>query len=106
MRMLLRVSCDVVASNSAMKDGTLAKIVQDTIEKLKPEASYFLSMNGKRGCYIFFDMKDPSQIPDIAEPYFLNLGAEVEFIPVMNADELGKGLEIAAKHSLAKPSLN
>jgi hypothetical protein len=70
MRTLLKVSCDVVASNRAIKDGTLARIVQSTIEKLHPEASYFLSMDGKRGCFIVFDMKDPSEIPQIAEPFF------------------------------------
>jgi hypothetical protein len=40
-----------------------------------------------------FDLKDPSEIPAIAEPFFLNLNAKVEFSPVMNAEDLKKGLE-------------
>ena len=37
---------------------------------------------------IVFDMADSAQIPVIAEPLFMNLDAAVEFIPVMNADDL------------------
>ncbi len=43
-----------------------------------------------------FDMADPSQIPQIAEPLFLNVDAAVEFVPVMNADDLRKALEMVA----------
>jgi hypothetical protein len=41
---------------------------------------------------IFFDMAESSKIVEICEELFSSLDAEVEFIPVMNADELGKGL--------------
>lgn len=93
MRTLLKATLDVVASNKAIMDGTLPKIVQATIEKIKPEASYFTAMDGCRSCIMVFDLKDPSEIPGIAEPFFLNLNAKVEFSPVMNADDLKKGLE-------------
>lgn len=42
------------------------------------------------------DMADPSQIPQIAEPLFLNVDAAVEFAPAMNAEDLKKALEIVA----------
>jgi hypothetical protein len=41
---------------------------------------------------IFFDMADTSQIPELIEPFFLNLNAKVELVPVMNGDDLRKGL--------------
>ena len=41
---------------------------------------------------MIFDLKDPSDIPDIAETFFLNLNAKLDFSPVMNADELKNGL--------------
>ncbi len=41
---------------------------------------------------IFFDLAEPSQIVEFAEILFTNLNAEVEFVPVMNADDLIKGL--------------
>ena len=93
MRTLLKATMDVTASNKAIMDGSLPKLMQSTMEKLKPEASYFTTIDGCRACFIVFDLKDPSDIPSIAEPFFLNLNAKVEFSPVMNADDLKKGLE-------------
>ncbi|MEE9301152.1 MAG: hypothetical protein V3V17_08520, partial [Alphaproteobacteria bacterium] len=49
--------------------------------------------NGERAGLMVFDMADPTQIPQIAEPFFLNVDAAVEFVPVMNADDLRKALE-------------
>jgi hypothetical protein len=40
---------------------------------------------------MFFDLAEPSQIVEIAEPLFSNLNAEVEIVPVMNGDDLRKG---------------
>jgi len=85
---------EVMASNKAIMDGSLSKLMQTTMEKLKPEASYFTTIDGCRACFIVFDLKDPSDIPSIAEPFFLNLNAKVEFSPVMDADDLKKGLEM------------
>ncbi|HYK75676.1 MAG TPA: hypothetical protein VEV16_01735 [Daejeonella sp.] len=92
MRTLLRVTMDVEASNKAVSDGSLPKVIQSTMDKLKPEACYFLSSEGCRSCLMVFDMKDPSEIPGIAEPFFLGFKAKVDFTPVMNAEDLKKGL--------------
>lgn len=48
-----------------------------------------------RSAMIFFDLGDVAEIPGIVEPLFLGLGAEVELIPVMNANDLRKGLGAA-----------
>jgi hypothetical protein len=94
MRTLLKATMEVTASNKAIMDGSLPKLMQATMEKLKPEASYFTAIDGCRACFIVFDLKDPSEIPSIAEPFFLNFNAKVEFSPVMNADDLKKGMEM------------
>ena len=49
--------------------------------------------DGKRSGMIVFDMTDPSQIPKIAEPLFMSVNAAVEFLPVMNADDLRRALK-------------
>jgi len=61
-------------------------------ERIKPEAAYFAPDHGHRCAYYVFDMKDASQMPAIAEPLYTELGAHVTFMPVMNAEELQKGL--------------
>jgi hypothetical protein len=92
MRMLLRVSIPVEAGNAAAKDGTLGSIVEGILADLKPEAAYFFADdNGNRSGSIVFDMKDTSEIPAIAEPWFLAFNAKVSFRPVMNPEDLAKG---------------
>ncbi|SHN43131.1 hypothetical protein [Chitinophaga sp. CF418] len=97
MRTMLRVTMDVIASNKAIKDGTLSEIINSTMDRTHPEATYFTAIDGCRACIMVFDLHDPSDIPSIAEPFFVNLNAKVEFSPVMNAEDLKKGLEISAK---------
>lgn len=97
MRMMMRVRIPVESGNRVIQDGTIKKVIEETMNQLQPESAYFLSENGKRAVYMFFDLKDPSQIPPIVEPLFINLNADVDLTPVMNVDELGKGIEDFAK---------
>jgi hypothetical protein len=90
--MMLKVSIPVKAGNAAIKDGSLPKIMGEALERLKPEAAYFLSENGERTALMVFDLADPSDIPSIAEPFFTGFNAAVTLHPVMNADDLKKGL--------------
>ena len=93
MRMMLRWTVPVERGNEAIKDGSLARLFEEMLEQLKPEAAYFWAEDGERAGMMVFDMADPSEIPRIAEPLFLNADAAVEFVPVMNADDLKRALE-------------
>jgi hypothetical protein len=91
MRTLLRVSIPVEAGNAAAKAGTLGSTVEKILADLKPEAAYFFADdNGNRSGSIVFDLKDTSDIPAIAEPWFLAFNAKVSLQPVMNAQDLAK----------------
>ena len=92
MRMMLKASMDTEKGNDAIRNGTLGKLMQETLEQIKPEAAYFTAEGGKRTAFLFFDLKDPSDIPSISEPLFLNLGAELTYTPVMNPEEVEAGL--------------
>jgi hypothetical protein len=92
MRVLLKATMDTEKGNEAIRNGTLAKLVQESMEQIKPEAAYFTSDHGRRTAYIVFDMQDSSQMPVISEPFFLNLDAEVTLTPVMNMEDVQKGL--------------
>lgn len=98
MRMLLRVSIPAEAGNAAAKAGTLGSTIERIVADLKPEAAYFFADdNGQRSASIVFDMKDTSQIPAIAEPWFLAFDAKVSFRPVMNPQDLAKAGPSIAK---------
>jgi hypothetical protein len=95
MRMLMTVQIPTAAGNAAIKDGSLPKIVGAALDGLQAEAAYFTSRHGMRTALIFFDMADSSDIPAAAEPFFMELDAEITFEPVMNAGEMRSGVEKA-----------
>lgn len=93
MRMMLKVSIPTEAGNKAVKDGTIGKILGQWSEQHKPEASYFVATNGERCAYFFVDIKDTTDIPSVAEPFFVGLNARIEFAPAMTPQDLKAGLE-------------
>lgn len=97
MRMLLKWEIGLEAGNDAIRSGKIAELNQSLMARIRPEAAYFCAEGGKRVSYIFFDLEDPAQIPVIAEPLFQQLKSKVEFIPVMNQDDLQRGLTNAAR---------
>ena len=97
MRTLLKVTIPVEAGNKGVQDGTIQRVMGETMERLRPEAAYFFAEGGMRAGLFVFDLKDSLDIPSIAEPFFSGINASVEFTPVMNADDLKKGLEKVRK---------
>jgi hypothetical protein len=89
---MIRLTIPVEAGNRAFRDGSLPKTMMELIERLKPEAAYFFPDRGIRTALMVVDLKDPSDILAIAEPLFESLNAAVEFLPVMNAEDLKKGI--------------
>src|SRR5947207_5619988 len=92
MRVMIKFALPVEASNTAARSGKLEKVFKQIHEDLKPEAAYFFAQDGQRGGLFIVDMQDSSQIADFAERFFFGLNAKVEFVPVMSAADLEKGL--------------
>lgn len=106
MRILMKVCLPVETANLAAIDGELGSTIKEILDDLKPETAYFAEDHGRRTGYIFVNINDPSEIPQIVEPWFLAFNASVELHPAMNAADLAKaapGIEKAAKKYGAKP---
>jgi hypothetical protein len=98
--MLLRVSIPTEAGNAAAKAGTLGSTIEKILADLKPEATYFFADDsGHRSGAMVIDMKDSSEIPSIAEPWFVAFNATVSLRPVMNPQDLAKATPAIAKAS-------
>lgn len=98
MRMLMYVQMPVEPFNSAVRDGTVGQKIQRILAAAKPEAAYFSEQDGRRGGVIVVDVKEASDIPRLAEPWFLTFNAEVEFRVAMTPEDLARaGLESIGK---------
>lgn len=99
MRMMMKVVLDTKAANKAIKDGTMGKLIGAAVERLKPEAAFFATdESGHRCSYFVFDMKEPSQLPVIVEPFYMELEAHVHIAPCMSGEDLQKGLAAMQHH--------
>ena len=92
MRMMMKLQVDTEAGSRTISDGSLPELMQQVFGRLQPEAAYFGPENGIRTGYIVFDLQDPSQLPSISEPLFSKLKANIQVFPVMNQEDLQKGL--------------
>ncbi len=100
MKYIMKVSMPGETANLRIKDPQFAAKMKEALTEVKAEAAYFGSICGSRGAYIVVNMDDASQMVAKAEPFFLWLQADVDFIPVMTPEDLGKGgpaMEAAVK---------
>jgi hypothetical protein len=96
--MLMQIKIPVEPFNTAVRDGSAGKKMQKIMEAIKPEAAYFCEQDGCRGGVLVVDMKDASEIPRLAEPWFLTFNASVEFRVAMTPEDLGRaGLDELGK---------
>jgi len=91
MRMLLRVTMPPEPFNTLVREGHAAAKMKRLLDELKPEAAYFTEIGGCRTGILIVQMESTSQIPSLAEPWFLTFNANVELHPVMLPEDLAKG---------------
>jgi hypothetical protein len=90
MRILMTAKFPNEPFNSMIREGRVEEIMNEILGSQKPETAYFTEMDGQRGCIAIFNMNDQSQLPGLAEPFFLNFNAECHFSIAMTADDLNK----------------
>jgi hypothetical protein len=98
MRILLRVSIPHEKFNEAVRKGTAGQTMNRILEDTKPEAAYFTEMDGRRTAILVVNLEEPSKVPALAEPWFLQFNADVHFQVVMSGEDLKKaGLDALGK---------
>lgn len=100
MRFLCTARMDIEKANDLARKGTLGQTIQSIMDDIKPEAAYFIADEGQRTAVFIVDMQDMSQLPAIAEPWFLAFDADFEGVPAMLPEDLAKAgpaIEAAGK---------
>ncbi len=92
MRLMLKFTIPVEKGNQAEKDGTLGKAIQQLIEAVDAEASYFSLEDGKRMGIVIFEETDQARLTMYNEPMFAALNASIDISPVLTAEDLQRGL--------------
>jgi hypothetical protein len=88
MKFLLKAEWPVKAGNRAILEGNLPQKISSILEDLKPEATYFSTNNGMRTTLMIVDLQNASEMPAMAEPFFLAFDANIEITPVMTVADL------------------
>lgn len=100
MRFIITACWPVATGNAKARAGTLGETVQAILEDIKPEACYFAAVHGKRSAIMVVDLADASEIPAVAEPWFLAFDASIDAVPVMLPEDLaaaGPAIESAVR---------
>lgn len=98
MRMLLDVTLPEEPFNTLARQGSAGKTLQKILEAIKPQAVYFTDQDGHRGAILVVDVKDPSAIPGLAEPWFLSFNAQCKVRIAMTPEDLARaGLDQLGK---------
>jgi hypothetical protein len=93
MRFIVRAKIPTEAGNKMVKDPKFIQNLEQYINKVKPEASYFFEADGNRVCAFVLNIDSVDMIPTIAEPLFQEMDANVELHPVMSLDDLKKAIQ-------------
>jgi hypothetical protein len=92
MRFMFEFRVPTQSGNDAVRSGKIGKVLTKLGEEFKPEAMYFYPAEGMRAGCIFIQSDDPAVCVAVGERLWFGLQAQVKVTPVMNAEELGKGL--------------
>ncbi len=78
----------------------MGETIQSILDDIKPEAVYFAAEAGMRTTIMVVDMTEASEIPAVAEPFFLAFDASIDIKPLMEPEDLtkaGPAIEVAVK---------
>jgi len=93
MRFLVRAQIPTGAGNKMVKNPNFLQDLENYIKKVNAETAYFFEAGGDRTFVFIVNFESADMIPTIAEPLFQDIGAKVEFHPVMLFEDLKKAIQ-------------
>ena len=90
MRMLMNIRFPHERFNELVREGTAKDKLKSILADIKPEAVYFTEQDGERGAVVIVNVDEASQIPALAEPWFLTFEADVELRIAMTPEDLDR----------------
>jgi hypothetical protein len=88
--MILTVEFPNEPFSTLVREKKVGALIGRIMAEIKPEAAYFSEYEGKRGGIFVIEVSSSSQIPALAEPFFLNFDATCKFRAAMTPEDLGK----------------
>ncbi len=93
MRFIVRAQIPTEAGNKIVKNPKFLQDIENYIKKVNAETAYFFEAGGDRTMVFIVNFESADMIPTIAEPLFQDMGAKVEFHPVMLFEDLKKAIQ-------------
>jgi hypothetical protein len=90
MRMIMLVQFPIEPFNTLVRKGAVGEKMHQILDAIKPESAYFTEREGHRGAILVVDVQNSTDIPRLAEPWFIGFNAEVEFRIAMTPEDLGR----------------
>jgi|SRR5581483_4742392 len=103
MKFIVRATIPVDAGNDMVRSGpAMQQLIDKVMGDVRPESAYFCVEAGQRTVYLIVNVEKTSELPRVAEPFWLALSCDVEFIPCMSQEDFGEAMgilgPIAAKY--------
>ena len=93
MRLMMTFRIPTETGNEAGAQHRIGAAIEKLISDTGAEASYFFMLDGMRAGVVFFEETDQANLPKYNEPLMESLGAEIDIVPVLNLEDLKRGLQ-------------
>ncbi len=93
MRMMMTIKIPPEHGNLAMKDGSARQAFETLMETVKPEAAYFMMLDGQRAAILVYELDAAYKLLEIHEPLFAAMGALIDECPVLTWDDMTRAME-------------
>ena len=88
MRYIVQIDIPHNRFNELVRKGQAGQKLMNILEETKPEHIWFSERDGTRGAFAVYNLDKASDIPKIAEPWFLTFDAETRFRVAMTPEDL------------------